>query len=121
MDKDPIFKEARQHARSVAKQRLEESMYQRAFKDSQSITGMFMLKSLDPERYQDKLQHRQDDRPNVVIQITQDQRSLTISADKPSPNTDIEPRSDMDQHTDPVTSMELAESRSDVKEPGLDS
>jgi hypothetical protein len=53
MDDDPEFAAAIRNAIRPAKERLEESVYDRAFKDP--ILAMFILKKLDPE-YNDKVQ-----------------------------------------------------------------
>ena len=79
---DPDFAEGRRQAQELATQRLEESMYARAF--NETIPAIFMLKSLRPDKYQDKYQTQRDDRPNVIINIGPDQRTLSINAERSS-------------------------------------
>ena len=74
---DPIFAQSFQEAQSVAMHNLEGSLYRRAV-EKDTIAAIFLLKMMAPERYQDKLQQAHDYRPAVIINISQDQRTLSV-------------------------------------------
>lgn len=57
MDEDPLFKDAVAKCKELATQRLEQSMYDRAVK-SDTIAGIFLLKSLRPQTYRDDAQRQ---------------------------------------------------------------
>jgi len=67
---DPVFAEALKQAQTVAKHNLEGSLYQRAI-TRDTIAAIFLLKSMDPAKYQDKLQQRAETTNNFNFILSQ--------------------------------------------------